>query len=270
MDSALHFKKLRSLTKKKLQTEHHLSNLKKYIPSRTVPKGLNIKVSPQAPGHKSKRFMSRWNEILFNCSIQLLQLLLSFTTTNYKQIVNEISDIINDSNISRDDLPIIKRRLADIEKIELSKHKEKQRNKFQRDKIHTVYLNQDMNDINTTNHKVPRKRKFKRRKQKTESIVSSPQPAARKIVIMPITILCGLFTGEDEIHRSVIEHVITICDRLADMSGVVKENLSHRKEKTKAWYYNRARFREFEPGDEVLLLLPSEASKNNTDALSRI
>ncbi|CAC5375546.1 unnamed protein product [Mytilus coruscus] len=115
--------------------------------------------------------MSRWNEILFNCSIQLLQLLLSFTTTNYKQIVNEISDIINNSNISRDDLPIIKRRLADIEKIELSKHKEKQRNKFQRDKIHTVYLNQDMNDINTTNHKVPRKRKFKRRKQKTESIV---------------------------------------------------------------------------------------------------
>lgn len=171
MDSALHFKKLRSLTKKKLQTEHHLSNLKKYIQSRTVPKGLNIKVSPQAPGHKSKRFMSRWNEILFNCSIQLLQLLLSFTTTNYKQIVNEISDIINNSNISRDDLPIIKRRLADIEKIELSKHKEKQRNKFQRDKIHTVYLNQDMNDINTTNHKVPRKRKFKRRKQKTESIV---------------------------------------------------------------------------------------------------
>ncbi|CAG2211908.1 unnamed protein product [Mytilus edulis] len=99
------------------------------------------------------------------------KLLLSFTTTNYKQIVNEISDIINNSNISRDDLAIIKRRLADIEQIELSKHKEKQRNKFQRDKIHTVHLNQHMNDINTTNHKIPRKRKFKRRKQKTESIV---------------------------------------------------------------------------------------------------
>ncbi|CAG2248609.1 unnamed protein product [Mytilus edulis] len=47
----------------------------------------------------------------------------------------------------------------------------------------------------------------------------------------PMAILRGLFTGEDEIHRSVIEHVITIRDRLADMSEIVKENLSHRKEK---------------------------------------
>ncbi|CAC5416732.1 unnamed protein product [Mytilus coruscus] len=171
MDSALHFKKLRSLTKTKLQTEHHLSNLKKYIQSRTVPKGLNIKMSPQAPGQKSKRFMSRWNEILLNCSIQLLRLLLSFTTTNYKQIVNEISDIINSGHISRDDLPRIKRRLEDIEKIEQSKHREKQRNEFQRDKVHTVSLNQHINDINTTNHKAARRRKFKRQKQKTESIV---------------------------------------------------------------------------------------------------
>ncbi|CAC5369071.1 unnamed protein product [Mytilus coruscus] len=87
-----------------------------------------------------------------------------------------------------------------------------------------------------------------------------------------IAILCGLFTGEDEIHRSVIEHVITICDRLADMSGVVKKNLSHRNEKIKAWYYKCARFREFKHGvgEEVQLLFPSEASKNNADALSRI
>ncbi|CAC5369044.1 unnamed protein product [Mytilus coruscus] len=77
----------------------------------------------------------------------------------------------------------------------------------------------------------------------------------------PMAILRGLFTREDEMHRSVIEHVITIRDCLADMSEIVKENLSHRKEKIKAWYVKRARFREFELGDEVLLLLPSEASK---------
>ncbi|CAC5355763.1 unnamed protein product [Mytilus coruscus] len=64
----------------------------------------------------------------------------------------------------------------------------------------------------------------------------------------PTAILRGLFTGEDEIHRSVIEHVITIRDRLADDSEIVKENLSHRKGKIKAWYDKRARFREFEPG----------------------
>ncbi|CAC5425748.1 unnamed protein product [Mytilus coruscus] len=86
----------------------------------------------------------------------------------------------------------------------------------------------------------------------------------------PIVILRGLFTGEDEIHRSVIEHVITIRDRLADVSEIVKVNLSHRKGKIKTWYNKRTRFREFEPGDELLLLLPSEASKNDADALSRI
>ncbi|CAC5402319.1 unnamed protein product [Mytilus coruscus] len=85
----------------------------------------------------------------------------------------------------------------------------------------------------------------------------------------PIAILRGLFTGEDEIHRSVIEHVITIRDRLADVSEIVKVNLSHRKGKIKTWYNKCTRFREFEPGDELLLLLPSEASKNNADALSR-
>ncbi|CAC5399602.1 unnamed protein product [Mytilus coruscus] len=52
----------------------------------------------------------------------------------------------------------------------------------------------------------------------------------------PIAILRGLFTGEDEIHLSVIEHVITIRDRLADVSEIVKVNLSYRKGKIKTWY----------------------------------
>ncbi|CAC5379350.1 unnamed protein product [Mytilus coruscus] len=86
----------------------------------------------------------------------------------------------------------------------------------------------------------------------------------------PIAILRGLFTGEDEIHCSVIEHVITIRDRLADVSEIVKVNLSHRKGKIKTWYYKRTRFRAFEPKDELLLFLPAAASKNNADALSRI
>ncbi|CAC5412873.1 unnamed protein product [Mytilus coruscus] len=85
----------------------------------------------------------------------------------------------------------------------------------------------------------------------------------------PIVILRGLFSGEDEKHRPVIEHVITIRDRLADVSEIVKVNLLHRKGKIKTWYDKRTRFKEFEPGDELLLLLPSEASKNNADALSR-
>ncbi|CAG2248950.1 unnamed protein product [Mytilus edulis] len=66
-----------------------------------------------------------------------------------------------------------------------------------------------------------------------------------------------------EKHCSVIEHGITMRNCLAAMPEIVKE-------KIKAWYDKHTRFREFEPGGEVLLLLLSEALKNNTDALSEI
>lgn len=79
----------------------------------------------------------------------------------------------------------------------------------------------------------------------------------------PMAIIRGLSTGEDEKHRSVIEHGITIRNCLAAMPEIVKE-------KIKAWYDKHTMFREFEPGGEVLLFLPSEASKNNADALSGI
>ena len=77
----------------------------------------------------------------------------------------------------------------------------------------------------------------------------------------PLAILRGLFTGEDETHRSVVDHVVTIRDRLADTAEMIKENLTKRKAKIKTWYDKQARFREFDPGDEVLVLLPSDTSK---------
>ncbi|CAG2219404.1 unnamed protein product [Mytilus edulis] len=78
-----------------------------------------------------------------------------------------------------------------------------------------------------------------------------------------MVILRGLLTAEDEKQISVIGHGITIRNCLAAMPEIVKE-------KIKAWYDKHTMFREFEPGGEVLLFLPSEASKNNADALSGI
>ncbi|CAC5424466.1 unnamed protein product [Mytilus coruscus] len=92
MENKTYFNKLRSLTKKTIQLEHHASNLKSYIDNNTVPKGLNIKLTPQTPGVKFTRFMKRWDDILFNCSFRLLQLLLSFSIYGYKQINLEINE----------------------------------------------------------------------------------------------------------------------------------------------------------------------------------
>ncbi|CAC5425496.1 SLC22A4_5 [Mytilus coruscus] len=103
----------------------------------------------------------------------LLQLLLPETSgKELPQSIKELTEWNKQlSYISPDDLRKIKRHLEDIEKNEQSKHREKQRKKFQRDKVHTVPSHQHINDINTTNPKAPRKRKFKRRKQNQENII---------------------------------------------------------------------------------------------------
>ena len=77
----------------------------------------------------------------------------------------------------------------------------------------------------------------------------------------PTDMLHGLFTGEDVPEVTVVDHVVKIRDRLADVTDVVQRNLSDRKPKIKEWYDKNARHREFRPGEEVLILLPSDASK---------
>ncbi|XP_071145053.1 heat shock 70 kDa protein 12A-like [Mytilus edulis] len=79
----------------------------------------------------------------------------------------------------------------------------------------------------------------------------------------PMAILRGLSTGEDEKHCSVIEHGITVRNYLGAVPDIVKEKIN-------AWHDKHTRFREFEPGGEVLLLLPSETLKNKADALSGV
>ena len=45
------------------------------------------------------------------------------------------------------------------------------------------------------------------------------------------------------------------------MTELVHKNLSKAQEKQKTWYDKKARVREFEPGDPVLVLLPTSSSK---------
>ena len=63
--------------------------------------------------------------------------------------------------------------------------------------------------------------------------------------------------GED----SVVSHILSICDKLAIMTELVKNNLSNAQERQCKWYDRNARTREFKPGQQVLVLLPTSSSK---------
>ncbi|CAG2209810.1 unnamed protein product [Mytilus edulis] len=171
MENKTYFNKLRSLTKKKIQLEHHASNLKSYIDNNnTIPKGLNIKLTPQTPGVKSSRFMKRWDDILFNCSFRLLQLLLSFSIYGYKQINSELNEtyIKTSLSVTPEDMDVIQRRLTDIQRIEKQNFKAKQNKKFKRDRLNqqsSVFEeDQILNLLKESKSKQPRKRRFKKQK----------------------------------------------------------------------------------------------------------
>jgi hypothetical protein len=68
-------------------------------------------------------------------------------------------------------------------------------------------------------------------------------------------------TGEEDVKKSVIEHVINVRERLSEMRDIVGKNLTEKQSKMKVWYDRNTRKRYFSPGDEVLVLLPTESSK---------
>ena len=61
--------------------------------------------------------------------------------------------------------------------------------------------------------------------------------------------------------ESVVSYVLTIQERLAKLRDVVHENLEDAQATQKAWYDRHARNREFQAGDQVLVLLPKSTNK---------
>ncbi|KAK3098880.1 hypothetical protein FSP39_023928 [Pinctada imbricata] len=77
----------------------------------------------------------------------------------------------------------------------------------------------------------------------------------------PTQIYKEFITGEEDIKMSVIKHVARMRHKLKEMSLEVKDNLARRKGYIKRWYDKSAKERRFSPGDEVLVLLPSDTSR---------
>ncbi|KAL5516748.1 hypothetical protein EMCRGX_G002155 [Ephydatia muelleri] len=63
------------------------------------------------------------------------------------------------------------------------------------------------------------------------------------------------------IDESIVSYVLSVQERLAKMTELVKENLAQAQVEQKQWYDQNAREREFKDGDQVLILLPTSTSK---------
>ena len=79
----------------------------------------------------------------------------------------------------------------------------------------------------------------------------------------PVQILKELWTGETggtEIKTSY-QYVFELQERLDDTMKIAQEELQKSRKKSKALYDRRAKRREFQEGDKVLLLLPTDTNK---------
>ena len=58
-----------------------------------------------------------------------------------------------------------------------------------------------------------------------------------------------------------VSYILMIRERLEKMAELVEENVSRAQKQQKEWYDRNARSREFHPGDQVLVLLPTSTNK---------
>ena len=77
----------------------------------------------------------------------------------------------------------------------------------------------------------------------------------------PLDVLKESWEASKKSDESVVSYVLATQEKLRNMAELVQENLSKVQGRQKAWYDKNARVREFEPGDPVLVLLPTSSSK---------
>ena len=77
----------------------------------------------------------------------------------------------------------------------------------------------------------------------------------------PLDVLRETWEQPTSTDENVVAYVLKMRDRLAEMSEIVQENLSRAQQTQKQWYDRTARTRKFNPGDRVLVLLPTSTHK---------
>lgn len=61
--------------------------------------------------------------------------------------------------------------------------------------------------------------------------------------------------------QSILSHILKMRDKMEEMTELVQANMEHAQSNQKAWYDKAARQRNLQPGQKVLLLLPTSENK---------
>ena len=80
----------------------------------------------------------------------------------------------------------------------------------------------------------------------------------------PMSILKELWTGnknDDEEIRTTYQYVLDLRERIEETCQIAQEALQKSSERNKRYYNRKTRMRSFNPGDKVLLLLPTDHNK---------
>ena len=77
----------------------------------------------------------------------------------------------------------------------------------------------------------------------------------------PLDVLKEEWEAEKRSDESVVSHILAIRERMEEMTEIVSANLKEAQQRQKTWYDQTARERELEPGEEVLVLLPTSSNK---------
>ncbi|CAC5386500.1 unnamed protein product [Mytilus coruscus] len=138
-----------------------INDIQTYIDQEIIPKGLVLKASQLTEGEKSNRFVHRWNNILYNSSFSLMDLLRQEAIHQVNNLY-KLSDNLHcrsRDQLSDFELDEIQVRLSDVKRIESHKLHVKQINKFKRDGVQINHLlNRPSKSI-----KKPRNRRFGRK-----------------------------------------------------------------------------------------------------------
>ena len=77
----------------------------------------------------------------------------------------------------------------------------------------------------------------------------------------PLDVLKEEWEAEKRSDESVVSHILAIRERMEEMTEIVSANLKEAQQRQKTWYDQTARERELEPGEEMLVLLPTSSNK---------
>ena len=77
----------------------------------------------------------------------------------------------------------------------------------------------------------------------------------------PLDILRESWVADKKSDESVVSHVLAIREKMEKMTEIVKEKLTSSQRVQKQWYDRNSRDRTFDPGNQVLILLPTSSNK---------